>query len=196
MKPTMLLALLLMGALSVTSCNGNDPGPNASASKAADIQREAQSRPEAPPPEYLPSNFEEGVPGTAERRCVDVNRLLEETGRDGAIRSGELVAGSFPHFIRSWTPHNENKLWFAPMHTERMQGLKIRAIPLAHLDEARLILYEDVAWGAEDAPPDSRKAIDTRFYPGSLRLPEAGKWRLVAASGPDWGCFELTLPDE
>ena len=196
MKPRMLLALLLMGALSVTSCNGNDSGPNASASKVADIQREAQSHPEALPPENLPSNFEEAVPGTAERKCVEVNQLLEETGRDGAIRSGEQVAGTFPHFIRSWTPHNENKLWFAPLHTQRMPGLKIRAIPLADPDKARLILYEDVAWGAEDAPPDSREAIETRFYPGSLRLPEAGKWRLVAVSGPDWGCFELTLPDE
>ena len=95
-KLRMLLALLLTGTLSVTGCDRNDPGPKASASKAADIQREAQSHPESPPPEYLPSNFEEGVPGTAERRCVEVNRLLEETGRDGAIRSGELVAGSFP----------------------------------------------------------------------------------------------------
>jgi hypothetical protein len=65
---------------------------------------------------------------------------------------------------------------------ERMPGLKIGAIPLVNPDEARVILYEDVKWSAKDAPPVSSEAIGTRFYPGSLRLPTAGKWRLLAVS--------------
>lgn len=88
-------------------------------------------------------------------------------------------------FVRGWVPENENKLWFAPLHTEEMPGLTIRAIPLARPEKARTIEYRHVAWTTSDGDP---------FYPGEIRLPEAGIWRLIATSGPDWGCFEMTLP--
>lgn len=172
-----------------------DARSDGSAHREHDVELLARKHPKAPAPANLPALFEQEVPGTAERECVYVNRLLVETGGGGAIRSGEFVAGPFTYFVRGWVPYNENKLWFAPLHTQKMSKLVVRAIPLAHPEKARTILYKTIAWEAE-APPDSKEAMDTRFYPGAMRLPEAGRWRLIANSGPDWGCFEVTVGEE
>jgi hypothetical protein len=167
----------------------------AAARSSADVEREAQSYPQAPPPKELPANFKQEHPGSPKRECVYVNPLLDELGRDGAIRSGQVVAGPFGHFVRGWNPYIENKLWVAPLHTSRMPGATIERVPLDGQREVSAVRYEQVAWGAEDALRGSREARSTRFYPGGLRLPEAGRWRLVVTSGPDWGCFELTLSE-
>ena len=95
-------------SLMVRGAEGGKEGEGMAA--PVDVEREAELYPQAPPPEDLPSNFEEEHPGSVERECVYVNPLLEETGRDGAIRSGQFVAGPFTHFVRGWVPHNENKL--------------------------------------------------------------------------------------
>ncbi len=115
---------LLIALLLVFGCQ-HDSASKTSSSDAASVQRKALSHPEAPPPENLPSTFKEDVPGTSERRCVKVNRLLDETGRGGSIRSGEFVAGPFDRYIRRWVPENKGKLWFAPLHTEEMPGATI-----------------------------------------------------------------------
>jgi hypothetical protein len=162
---------------------------------SADVEREAQSYPQAPPPKELPANFEQEHPGSSERECVYVNPLLDEVGRDGAIRSGQIVAGPFGHFVRGWNPYIENKLWIAPLHTGGMPGATIQRVPLDGQRGMSAVRYEQVAWTAEAASQESAEARSTRFYPGGLKLPEAGRWRLVVTSGPDWGCFELTLSE-
>lgn len=196
---TFVLALTFL----TTACGGepdakarHEPGagkPPDGSSVAVDAGRTARKPPEAEPPETLPATFVEEPPGTAERECVRVNRLLGETVRNGAVRSGEIVAGPFQHFVRGWHPRIENKLWVAPLHTSRMPGATIERIPLDGQPSVAAVGYEDVAWFAEEAPPNSDKARSTSFYPGGLRLPEPGRWRLVVTSGPDWGCFEVEV---
>ena len=201
----LLFSLLLCALLALSGCQsdseaarpasdvGRGDGARTATTGPAEVGREAQRHPQAPPPKELPANFEQGHPGSPKRECVHVNPLLDELGRDGAIRSGQIVAGPFQHFVRGWNPYIENKLWFAPLHTSSMPGATIERVPLDGQREVSAVGYEDAAWGAEEAPPNSDKARSTSFYPGGLRLPEPGRWRLAVTSGPDWGCFEVEV---
>ena len=146
------------------------------------VEIKAVSHPKAPPPGEVPPIFRRNVPGTSERACVDVNRNLDAVGRDGALRSGEFVAGPFDSYIIHWTPTNEGKLWWAPLHTDLMPGVRVEAILLDNPSVRRTYEFSTVGH-ADDA-----------FYPSGILLPKSGTWRLVVTSGPDWGCFELTLP--
>jgi VWFA-related protein len=114
------------------------------------------------------------LPGTSERRCVEVESYRE-------ARSGDFVAGNFAEYpglnrlgSLSWTP--------AHVPTER-QPLTIR---FARLDRPG---------------PGSRAVFVARaemesgqvFFPSRVNLPTPGRWMLVATSGPNWGCFILDL---
>jgi hypothetical protein len=147
-----------------------------------DVEIRAGSYPKAPPPREAPSIFTRDVPGTSGRTCVNVNRNLDAMGRDGALRSGEFVAGPFGSYTIHWTPYNEGKLWWAPLHTDRMPGVRVEAILLDEPSVRRSYEFSTVGF-TEDA-----------FYPSGTLLPKSGTWRLFVTSGPDWGCFELTLP--
>lgn len=206
----MLLVAVLVPYFVATGC-GSPPSaradrePTARADSTPSAPERAANRPEvaegaqddhpsAPPPKNAPWWFGQGVPGTAERECVTVNPLLGKTGGLGAIRSGQFVAGPFPAYVGGWNPRADLKLWFAPLHTRRMPGLEVKATLLGEPGKALVVRRTGFAWGDQRAPRDSARAIDTRFYPGTMRLPGAGTWRLVASSGPDWGCFEVKLP--
>jgi hypothetical protein len=106
-------------------------------------------------------------------------------GRDDEVRSGEFIAGPFREYARLWKPHmaeGMGKLWWIPLHQDRMSGLTVRATRLGASPITRTYRFPNKAW-TDDGP----------FYPSGIPLPSAGRWRLVATSGPDWGCFELTL---
>ena len=205
MKSKALLLVALCAMLALSGCQsdsraapsasdaGRQPAAARTATGPAHVEREAQRHPQAPPPRELPANFEQEHPGSPERECVSVNPLLDELGRDGAIRSGQIVAGPFQHFVRGWNPYIENKLWVAPLHTSKMPGAIIERVPLDGQPTVAAVGYEDMAWFAEEAPPNSDEARSTSFYPGGLRLPEPGRWRLAVTSGPDWGCFEVEV---
>ena len=147
-----------------------------------DVEAKAVSHPKAPPPGEVPPLFRRNVPGTSERACVDVNRNLGAMGRDGALRSGEFVAGPFDSYIIHWTPYNEGKLWWAPLHTDLMPGVRVEAILLDEPSVRHTFEFSTVGH------------TDGAFYPSGILLPKSGTWRLLVTSGPDWGCFELTLP--
>ncbi len=111
--------LLCFVALALSACSEerNQPdGAHKSAGSGSAAARgavgsagEAEIDPKVLPLEDLPTLFGRELPGTTKRECVEVNSLLDETGRSGAIRSGELVAGPFPTFIRRWVPNKEGK---------------------------------------------------------------------------------------
>lgn len=100
------------------------------------------------------------------------------------MRSGDFVAGSFPEYVRRWAPDDTvGKIWWQPLHQDRWDGLTVRVLPSGSPEDARTLNFSTIASNAESS-----------FYPSSVEIPDAGGWRLVATSGPDWGCFELTLP--
>lgn len=68
-----------------------------------------------------------------------------------------------------------------PLHTTPMPGLTIRAILLDDPSVNRV--YK--AFPASDA--------SGLFYPSAVRLPQPGRWMLIATAGPDRGCFTLTI---
>jgi hypothetical protein len=144
-----------------------------------DAEEDARNHPSAPPPEKPTAPFQEQHPGTVERKCVDVER-------HEVVRSGEFVAGPFRLYKEQWRPDlrpNEGKLWWVPLHQDQMRWLTVRAFSL---DNPAMNRFYDFGTVASNREGD-------QFYPSGIPLPVAGRWRLVATSGPDWGCFDLTI---
>jgi len=143
-----------------------------------DAEQDAETYPSAPPPQKTATKFERHYPGTEQRACVNVNGY--ET-----VRSGEFIAQYFDQFIRQWQPNMREGLgkimWF-PMHWDQMSGLQVRVMRRDDFTVVKTARFSDVA-GTEDGT----------FYPSGITLPRAGRWRLIATSGPDWGCFEVTV---
>ena len=141
--------------------------------------------PTAPPPTQLPVTFREGWPGSEARTCVDV-------GGRPYVRSGEIVAGDFRAYVDVWhrRPGSEKLAWF-PLHEELLDARRVPRPPTllvlgTRLDGSERFFDEVLIGTMATSPPQL-------FFPGFSRLPAPGRWRLVAVSGPDWGCFEFTL---
>jgi hypothetical protein len=148
----------------------------------ADAEVEARRHPQAPLPSQGRAAFQDS-PGIAERTCVDVERyrpLAPEAG----VRSGEFIAGPFALYASEWKSQQGNfgKLWWIPLHTNAFPGLTVRAVLLDDPSIRRVFSESIVGHGSGGA-----------FYPSTVVLPTPGRWLLVATSGPDWGCFVLTL---
>jgi hypothetical protein len=138
---------------------------------------------EVPPaavPGTLPTSFS-GIPGTAERQCVQV-------GRTRSVRSGEFVVGDFPGFIDGWRQEpRQHKLFWIPLH----QGLLgSPGHPVATATVWSVSLRGGPFYGEVLTEVASGSDL---FFPDGPSLPSRGPWRLIGVSGPDWGCFDLTL---
>jgi hypothetical protein len=162
----------------------------------AEAEAEARAHAQAAPPSNPPTPFKSAL-GTPERTCVEAERYQVPAGELSAsaplpsagtsagagLRSGEFVAGSFAAYIEEWRRDpGFGKLWWFPLHTREMPGLTIRAI----------LLDDPAVTRVFNAPFTAFNATGT-FYPSSVMLPVAGRWMLIATSGPDWGCFVLQL---
>jgi hypothetical protein len=160
-------------------------------SLAFNVARDARVYPRQPPPEEPPPYFKERLAGTGERECVDVD-ALRRTGRPdrydswGWFRSGEFAAGNLVRGIEQRNPY-VTRVWLSwePLHARRMPGLLVWAVPVT--GSTGMIPYRE--FEVRESVKDPR----FHYYTGSLDLPAPGRWRLVATSGPDWGCFEFTL---
>lgn len=164
------------------------------------VEREARRHPKAPAPKIVGTIFEKKVPGTQKRECVNVNTVVKAQPKamrrlTGAVRSGEFIGFAFDKAVNP--PPDVNPLWtkipWSPLHTQKMPGLKLKAIPLDGSGEVRTN-YHGVAYSTGATSPRSEKAIKTRFYPGTIKFSDGGRWRLIVISGSDWGCFDLRLP--
>lgn len=110
-------------------------------------------------------------------------------GTDEDVRSGGFVAGNFRLYQEHRKPgvaedENFGKLYWVPLHPHEMRGLTVEAVRLTGEPLARTYRLSLVATAIPSGD---------RFYPSGVVLPEPGTWRLTAASGPDLGCFEVTL---
>lgn len=177
MKPKMLPALLILLVTRTAAC-----GKSSDAAKSG-IEAGIERHSGASSPGRVPSLFEKDVSGTYGRTCVNVNHYLDDMGRVGAARSGDFVAGNFPAYVAQEKPNPRyDKIWWAPLHTGEMPGVRVKATRLDEPSVSRAYRSSSVAGN------------EALFYPSNISLPRTGTWQLIATSDPDRGCFELTLP--
>jgi hypothetical protein len=123
-------------------------------------------------PTTAPTSARAAIPG-----CVDTS------GQQQAA-SGNVRAGPFDASRGHWTAPAGAKLWVGSTKAAALPtGAVIRA---SRTDGAGAPIT--IRRGA-----DERATVDTLplFYPGLIRLPSAGRWRLDVTIGPDRGCFVL-----
>ncbi|MDQ5822981.1 MAG: hypothetical protein M3441_02080 [Chloroflexota bacterium] len=151
----------------------------ATPSRPYSAEEDARTHPTAPPPDNPRPQFNKNYPGAAQRTCVDVAKY-------DIARSGEFVAGNFQLFIQQWRPNlpeRQGKIWWVPLHQDQMQQLTVKVI--RHEDLATIVRVHSFSTIAENEQGS--------FYPSGIALPSAGRWRLVATSGPNWGCFDVAV---
>jgi len=106
--------------------------------------------------------------------CVDTARMTD------AI-SGQIHAGPFDLNHGRWTQAKGTKLWVGSGRPGPNTGAVLRAVSL---DEQRQEIEQQRS-------PESAGGVRglALFFPGALRLPQAGNWRLEVTIGNDTGCF-------
>lgn len=136
--------------------------------------------PREPDPLVPPRGFPK-VPGPTERLCVRAAGLT-------TARSGEFVAGNFQLFKAGWSQvPRTHKLFWVPLHQSRLGSL---GHPAADLMVWAIPLRGGPYYGELLT---SIASSDGLFFPDGPPLPSRGPWRLVGLTGPDWGCFDITL---
>jgi hypothetical protein len=94
--------------------------------------------------------------------------------------SGVIHAGPFADNRGQWGAIRGAKLWVGSTRaTARPTGAVIRAT------------RPGVRTVVQRRPPEAIAFVDDLavFYPGVIRLPGGGSWRLHVRIGPDRGCF-------
>jgi hypothetical protein len=121
------------------------------------------------------------VPRSSKHQCVAVH-----TGWTAA-RSDTFVVGNFADYIQSWDgTTTTSKLAYTPRYPDANQPpLRVTATPLDGQAGSPLAGLDSVsyAWGEDGIP----------FYATGTLLTHRGRWRLIAAAGRNWGCFDLTV---
>ncbi len=107
-------------------------------------------------------------------QCTDTARITDAT-------SGKIHAGPFDLNRGSWTLPKGTKLWVGSERPGPHTGAVLRAVAL---DEQRQEIDQQRS-------PESAGGVEglALFFPGALRLPHAGNWRLEVTIGNDTGCF-------
>ncbi len=113
--------------------------------------------------------------GTRDRKCVEV-------GDGDVVQSGDIVAGSFKFFGNHWQLNGARKLWWAPRYLPAGQARSVLLVQSTSLDRPA-----GVSTYRRDAMVRDAKGM--YFYNTDFGLAAAGRWLIVATSGPNWGCF-------
>ncbi len=193
-------ALLIAAALLATGCGGepetssdkNAPAEAAAADAAGpakltdmrDAEEEGRAYPTAPPPDRTFPTFRKDLPGTEKRECVEV-RVGTANSPGDDVRSGEFAAAVM--YLYEEAGNRFAKIGWKPLHLHEeyfenggdVSGLEVRVASLSEPTEIVTFRKGDVSGGGE------------AFYSSGTPLPGEGPWRMVATSGPDWGCFDL-----
>jgi hypothetical protein len=126
----------------------------------------------APPPSF------DGVPGTAEARCVEVNPNSPTRSRDWLI---DTSARRGPDPTLVLLPANPSAVYRSGLWINFL----LRAV---RLDGPQWTYVHEIRSGASSLEGD-RIGYEPRFRP-----PEAGRWLVVVTAGPQWGCFIFDVP--
>jgi hypothetical protein len=125
--------------------------------------------------------FLKRLPGTSTRSCVDA------TGQTD-LRSGEIVAGNFAAFADDMRSRRGSKLYWIPLHQQLLD--------VTNRQPTRLLVWGKRLDGAESYFQEHSVVATSGgelFFPTGPKLPTLGRWRLMAATGPDWACFDIAL---
>lgn len=154
-------------------------------------EAEGAAYPRAAIPRAVSSNFSSPFTGTTARKCV--LPPPDDSLPGSSPRSGEFILRGY--FGRTGPMGNligrARKYMWEPLHNPYVyptrRGLLVRGVRIGHpSDTLRLAV-------ARAAYPGTRQKYTEAGYPSGFRFPAAGEWLMVATSGPDWGCFVLTI---
>jgi hypothetical protein len=151
-------------------------------------------------PASQPSGFRPGeVKGTDARRCVefpDSGVLSHISSLENSRRSGEFVVGG--EIVEGLKAGVAAKVFWVPLHdpASRKATLLVRSVRLDEPAITSRFVNTDYAFPMKEQRFPIKDSVADRehgFYPSGFSLPTAGRWLLVATSGPDWGCFIVTV---
>jgi len=112
---------------------------------------------------------------------------------DAPAKSGEFTIGGQISPVFPLTAGRMGKIWWSPIHNSKdMPPLIIRGRNLTTMkDTVRLTMTNigQPARGGRRVPESER----IYFFPSGTTLPTPGRWLIIATSGPNWGCFVLTV---
>lgn len=118
------------------------------------------------------------------RSCVRATGL-------GPVRSGEFeIGGELSSIWRAGGP----KIWWSPVfHGPEMPLMEIKATDTADPQRGFDFRASHVVYGMSrpsERPDEERRNY---FFATGIGFPGPGQWLLVATSGPNWGCFVITV---
>jgi len=167
-------------AADAESGTGGVAGPT-KLSNIRDAEEEGKDHPTSPSPERKAPVFERTVGGDMGRVCVEISGKRP-------TRSGGFVTEVFYLYENEEAGEWGAKMPWAPLHLQEevfangnVRGVVVRT---ASLDEPSKIRTQE--FNAVSGFEELGSA-----YASYVRLPGEGPWRMVATSGPDWGCFDL-----
>jgi hypothetical protein len=134
-------------------------------------------------PRFLTTAPRDALP----RRCVAAWEI-------GPAQSGEFTIGGNLAGSVAMRAGRPGKVWWAPLHyAADMPPLVVRGRSLTTPSDTLIFTTAKIAWpvtpGGPRVPPAQRKY----FFPSGITIPGPGRWLLIATSGPNWGCFILTV---
>jgi hypothetical protein len=123
-----------------------------------------------------------GMPGSVAYRCVRVGSRRDV--RSGGFLAGNFGAGEqlFAAAYQESQRHSEVKIYWIPLQVDRMSELAVQATLLGGQRVTRTYHQNQVG-----------TAGGVVFYPSGVPIPVPGTWKLVAAAGPNRGCFIVTF---
>ena len=190
---TLLAAFLLVGGCGGEPETASRPdaraaktgGGDAEPAKLSDIREaedEGGAHLVAPPPERKAPVFWGSPRGSTERQCV-------ELPREGLRRSGEFATALLYLYDAGGQDGWGAKMPWSPLH--------LREEYFANEGEVRGVTVRTASFERPSEIKTQKFVATSGFgelgeaYPSYVRLPGEGPWRMVATSGPDWGCFDL-----
>lgn len=186
----------LIVALAATSCDGGQTGGSDGRSGADTVAGVAVTTTVVSTAITTRAGFFAAVPGTAERRCVDVDELRAggrwrtERMSDGTlvqildVRSGEFIAGNFLLLSRlTGDPPFETKIYWMPLDPDAAK-FKTATLRIENADAPGPTVT--TVLGSEDSWSGGPGAY---FWPSGTPIPERGRWRLTIEADGHWGCF-------
>lgn len=177
-----VILVLLLGVPTITAAQ-EPPLPTAAteAELIAAVEELGAGHARAEPPPATPGTFA-AWEGVAERRCVQVRPSVGNRSGEFVVRTGILPVSVGRVFKVSWSP----------LHNARRMELLVRGRNVSTMADSARFRRTDVAVPGVDAVDEDGK-INSWFFPTGLVLHTPGRWLLVATSGPNWGCFVVTV---